>query len=212
MPMMDVPQPDLEGIVYLIDDDAAVREALVGLLRSAGLRTVAFASASEFARHTRPDVPSCLILDVQLPGKSGLELQPELAAGETPLPIVFLTGHGTIPMTVRAMKGGATEFLTKPVEEHALLGAIRVGLERHRAARREHAALRGLRARYDRLTPRERQVLALVVDGRLNKQIGAALGMAEQTVKVHRSRVMRKMEVRSVAELVKTVERILAPQ
>lgn len=198
----------VDAIVLVVDDDAAMRESLVALLESADLQCEAFPSPEAFLHHPRPETPACLILDVQLPGLSGLDLQTELANGEPPLPIVFLTGHGTIPMSVKAMKGGAVEFLTKPFEPDALLAAVRLALDRDRDARARLADLAGLRARYATLTAREREVLAHVVTGKLNKQIAGELGTSEQTIKVHRGRVMRKMAVGSVAELVKAAQRI----
>lgn len=197
-----------EAIVLVVDDDVAVRESLAALLESIGLPSQAFPSAQAFLGHPRPSVPSCLILDVHLPGLSGLDLQAELAKNEPQVPIVFLTGQGTIPMSVQAMKGGAVEFLTKPFEPDALIAAVRLALDRDRDARARHADLAGLRTRYETLTPREREVLALVVTGKLNKQIAGELGTSEQTIKVHRGRVMRKMAVGSVAELVKVAQRI----
>jgi FixJ family two-component response regulator len=177
------------------------------VIRSVGLRVETFASAEEFVRHPRADAPACLVLDVQLPDASGLDLVHRLETLEAPVPVVFITGHGTIPMSVRAMKAGAIEFLTKPFQEEDLLAAIRQAHERDRAARAERAALADVRERLDRLTPRERDVLALIVTGRMNKQIAAELGTAEQTVKQQRARVMQKLGVVSVAELVRLVER-----
>jgi FixJ family two-component response regulator len=197
-----------ESIVYVVDDDLSVRQALSSLIRSVGMRVETFASAGDFLRHARLDAPSCLVLDVHLPDSSGLDLPGELRTADVQIPIVFITGHGTIPMSVRAMKAGAVEFLTKPFREEDLIGAIQQALERDRAAIRERAELAELRARFDRLTARERDVLALVVTGRLNKEIAAELGTAEQTVKVHRGRVMQKLEVGSVAELVRLTERV----
>ncbi len=199
--------PTDDPIVYVVDDDLAVRQALSSVIRSIGLRVETFASAQEFLRHTRPDAPSCLVLDVQLPDVSGLDLLSELDARAAPIPIIFITGHGTIPMSVRAMKAGAQEFLTKPFREEDLLAAIDHALERDRAARRERAELAEVRERLAALTPREREVLTLVVSGRMNKQIAAELGTAEQTIKQHRGRVMRKLGVDSVADLVRLVER-----
>ena len=196
-----------EPIVYVVDDDLSVRQALSSLIRSVGLRVETFASARDFLRLARPDAPSCLVLDVMLPDSSGLDLPAELRTADVQIPIVFITGHGTIPMSVRAMKAGAVEFLTKPFREEDLIAAIQQALERDRAAREERAELAELRERFEKLTARERDVLALVVTGRLNKQIAAELGTAEQTVKVHRGRVMQKLGVGSVAELVRLVER-----
>ena len=197
-----------EPIVYVVDDDLSVRQALSSLIRSVGLRVETFASARDFLRHTRLDAPSCLVLDVLLPDSSGLDLPGELRASGVQIPIIFITGHGTIPMSVRAMKAGAVEFLTKPFREEELIAAIQQALERDRVAMQERAELAELRGRFEKLTARERDVLALVVTGRLNKEIAAELGTAEQTVKVHRGRVMQKLEVGSVAELVRLVERV----
>jgi FixJ family two-component response regulator len=199
--------PTDDPIVYVVDDDLAVRQALSSVIRSIGLRVETFASAQEFLRYSRPDAPACLVLDVQLPDVSGLDLLSELGARAAPIPIIFITGHGTIPMSVRAMKAGAQEFLTKPFREEDLLAAIDHALERDRAARRERADLAEVRERLATLTPREREVLTLVVSGRMNKQIAAELGTAEQTIKQHRGRVMRKLGVDSVADLVRLVER-----
>jgi FixJ family two-component response regulator len=195
-------------IVYVVDDDPSIREALSSLLRSLGLRVETFAAAEDFLAHRRPDAASCLVLDVMLPGSSGLDLPAELEASGAPIPIVFITGHGTIPMTVRAMRQGAVEFLTKPFQEEELIAAIRQALERDERARSERADLSELRERWERLTPREREVLEQVVKGRLNKHIARELGAAEQTIKVHRGRIMRKLEARSVPELVRFAQRV----
>jgi RNA polymerase sigma factor (sigma-70 family) len=197
-----------EPLVIVVDDDLSVREALRSLIRSVGLRVETFESAAEFLRYERPDVPSCLVLDVQLPGVSGLDLPAELQTAGVEIPIIFITGHGTIPMSVRAMKAGAVEFLTKPFSERDLLTAIDQALDRDRAARAERAEWKELHERFAKLTPRERDVFALVVAGRMNKEIAAALGTAEQTVKQHRGRVMEKLGVRSVADLVRLAERL----
>lgn len=194
-------------IVYVVDDDASIREALSSLLRSVGLRVETFGTAQEFLRAPRADVPGCLVLDVRLPDFSGLDLPDELRNLDIPIPVIYITGHGTIPMTVQAMKSGALEFLTKPFRDDDLLNAIHVAFERDRVARAERAELIEARRRVERLTPREREVLDLVVVGKMNKQIAAELGTAEQTVKQHRGRVMRKLEVDSVADLVRLVER-----
>ena len=194
-------------VVYVVDDDSGVRQSLSSLLRSVGLRVETFGSAHEFLASSRADVPSCLVLDVRLPDGSGLDVPDELNNLDLPLPIIFITGHGTIPMSVRAMKSGALEFLTKPFRDEDLLGAIDVALERDREARADRSEQAKARGRIDRLTPREREVLDLVVAGKMNKQIAGQLGTAEQTVKQHRGRVMRKLEVDSVAELVRVVER-----
>ena len=192
--------------MYVVDDDLSVRQALSSVIRSVGLRVKTFASAREFLRESRADAPACLVLDVQLPDGSGLDLPQQLEAMRAPLPIIIITGHGTIPMSVRAMKEGALEFLTKPFREEDLLNAVQQAVERDRKARRERAAVAALRERLDTLTSREREVLALVVTGRMNKQIAAELGTAEQTIKQHRGRVMRKLGVGSVAELVRLLE------
>jgi FixJ family two-component response regulator len=199
-----------DPIVYVVDDDLAVRQALSSVIRSTGLRAETFASAQEFLGYTRADAASCLVLDVQLPDVSGLDLVSDLQA-VAPIPIIFITGHGTIPMSVRAMKAGALEFLTKPFREDDLLGAIDQALERDRAARRERAEVAEVRSRLATLTPREREVLELVVTGRMNKQIAAELGTAEQTIKQHRGRVMRKLGVESITDLVRLVERATSP-
>jgi FixJ family two-component response regulator len=193
--------------VYVVDDDSGVREALSSLLRSVGFRVETFSSAHEFLGSPRANMPSCLVLDVRLPDGSGLDVPDELNNLDEPLPIIFITGHGTIPMSVRAMKSGALEFLTKPFRDEDLLGAIDIALERDRVTRAGRSEQAEARSRIDRLTPREREVLYLVVAGKMNKQIAAQLGTAEQTVKQHRGRVMRKLEVDSVAELVRVVER-----
>jgi FixJ family two-component response regulator len=194
-------------VVYVVDDDSAVRDALSGLLRSVGLRVETFGSARDFLSSPRADMPSCLVLDVSLPDGSGLDVPDELRNLDVPLPIIFITGHGTIPMSVRAMKSGALEFLTKPFRDDDLLGAIDIALDRDRVARADRSEQEEARHRIERLTPREREVLDLVVAGKMNKQIAGQLGTAEQTVKQHRGRVMRKLEVDSVADLVRVVER-----
>jgi FixJ family two-component response regulator len=197
-----------DSIVFVLDDDLSVREALRSLIRSVGLRCETFASAAEFLRYPRSEEPACLVLDVQLPDGSGLELPTELKGIGAELPIIFITGHGTIPMSVRAMKAGALEFLTKPFSEQELLDAIRQALLRDRAARAARAEQRALRERFAKLTARERDVFGLVVAGRMNKEIAAELGTAEQTIKQHRGRVMQKLGARSVADLVHLAERI----
>jgi FixJ family two-component response regulator len=203
-----------EAVVFVVDDDPAVREALCSLIRSVGLNAEAFASAQDFLNSPRPDAAACLVLDVRMPGLSGLDLQRELAGSGERIPIIFITGHGDIPMSVRAMKAGAAEFLPKPFRDQDLLDAIGQALERDRAARKERAALAEIRGRYDTLTAREREVAPLVVRGMLNKQVAAELGISEITVKVHRRNVMRKMKVRSLAELVRILEQLrpLHPQ
>jgi FixJ family two-component response regulator len=196
--------------VFILDDDLSVREALRSLIRSVGLRCETFATTAEFLRYPRTDEPACLVLDVQLPGGSGLDLPTELRRNGADLPIIFITGHGTIPMSVRAMKAGALEFLTKPFSEPELLDAIRQALVRDREARLLRAEQHALQVRFAKLTARERDVFSLVVAGRMNKEIAAELGTAEQTIKQHRGRVMQKLGARSVADLVHLAER-LAP-
>jgi FixJ family two-component response regulator len=200
-----------DAIVFVVDDDAGTRESLENLIRSVGLRAEAFASAQEFLRRQRPDVPGCLVLDVRLPGLSGLDLQKQMAEGERQIPIVFISGHGDIPMTVRAMKAGAVEFLTKPFRDQDLLDAIQQALERDRQARDQRAETEELRSRYRLLTPRERDVMALVVTGLLNKQIAGELGTSEASVKVHRQHVMEKMRAGSMAALVRMADRVGLP-
>lgn len=197
-----------EAMVFVVDDDVGTRESLKNLIRSVGLRVEAFASAQDFLRSTRPDVPGCLVLDVRLPGLSGLDLQKRMAEVELAIPIVFITGHGDIPMSVRAMKAGAVEFLTKPFRDQDLLDAIQQALERDRNAREQRAEIAELRSRYRLLTPRELEVMALVVTGLLNKQIAGELGTSEASVKVHRQHVMEKMRAGSLAALVRMADRV----
>ena len=198
-------------IVFIIDDDVSVRESLEPLIRTAGWQTLCFASAQEFLAHPRVPVPSCLVLDVALPDLNGLELQKRIAADRSDMPIIFITGHGDVPMTVQAMKAGAVEFLTKPLGDEVLLTAIRNGIERSRTALDLEAEMQELREGYTTLTRREREVMGLVVSGLLNKQVGGKLGISEITVKAHRGRVMRKMKAGSLAELVKIVARLHLP-
>jgi FixJ family two-component response regulator len=202
-------KPPRSATVFLVDDDASVRKALTRLIKSAGYQVQAFASARDFLEHwaTAEDGPACLVLDVRMPGLSGLDLQQELQSANAPLPIIFITGHGDIPMSVKAMKHGAVDFLPKPVKDKALLGAIAQALERAVRERSVHDKLDDIRRRLETLTPREVEVLRLVITGMLNKQIAHQLGTVEKTIKVHRARVMEKMEVQSLAELVRLAER-----
>ncbi len=202
---------DADALIFVVDDDAPMRESLTNLLRSVGLRVEAFASAQEFLRSTRPDVPGCLVLDVRLPGLSGLELQQRLAEVDMAMPIIFITGHGDIPMTVQAMKAGAVEFLTKPFRDQELLDAIHQAVARDRQAREQRAQNEALRRRYRTLTPRERDVMARVVAGLLNKQVAGELGTSEAAVKVHRQHVMAKMGAGSLAALVRMADRLGIP-
>jgi RNA polymerase sigma factor (sigma-70 family) len=196
------------SMVYVIDDDPSVRRAIKRLVESMGLRVEMFGSGQEFLQANRPDVPSCLVLDIRLPGISGLDFQRELAKANVHIPIIFITGHGDVPMAVRAMKAGAVTFLTKPFRDQDLLDAIQLALEKDRARRQREAEIAVLQERFESLTRREREVITLVVAGKLNKQIAAEIGTAENTVKVHRSRAMEKMQAQSLADLVRMVERL----
>jgi FixJ family two-component response regulator len=195
-------------IVYVLDDDASVREALSSLIRSVGLNVEIFSSAQEFLQRRRPEVPACLVLDVRLPGLSGLDLQRELATAKSSLPIIFITGHGDVPMSVHAMKAGAVEFLTKPFRDQELLDAIQQAIERDRELLKQRGEAAMLNARYQGLTPREREVMGLVVRGLLNKQIASELGTSEITVKIQRGQAMKKMQAQSVPELVRISEKL----
>jgi FixJ family two-component response regulator len=197
--------PEPQSVVFVVDDDASMRDAMQFLFRSVGLRAEVFASAPEFLRIKLPDVPCCLVLDVRLPGLSGLDFQTELAKANIQIPIVIITGHGDIPMSVKAMKAGAIEFLTKPFRDQDMLDAVRLGLERDRARREDEAANSDVRKKMATLTPREQEVMAFVTSGLMNKQIAGEMQLAEITVKLHRASIMRKMGAKSVADLVRMV-------
>ena len=197
---------ETDSTVFVVDDDRSVRQGLVDLIDSLGMKAKAFSSAQEFLQHKRPDTPACLILDVRLPGLSGLDLQRQLGRSNQPVPIIFITGHGDIPMSVRAMKEGAVEFLTKPFRDQDLLDAIHQALKTDRVAREERVKAAEVRRRYDTLTSREREVMQLVIAGMLNKQIAGELGTSEVTVKMHRGQVMHKMQAQSVVELLRMSE------
>jgi RNA polymerase sigma factor (sigma-70 family) len=199
------------SIVFVVDDDPSVRRAIKVLLESVGLAVELFGSAKEFLLGRPADSPSCLVLDIRLPGVSGLDFQRQLAEAKIDIPIIFISAHGDVPMTVRAMKGGAIEFLTKPFRDQDLLDAVEVALERDRARRQREADIATLRERFESLSPREREVVAMVVSGMLNKQTAAEIGTTENTVKVHRSRAMEKMQAQSLADLVKMIERLKIP-
>ena len=199
------------GLVFIVDDDASMRESLKNLIRSVGLRVEPFASAQDFLRSERPNVPGCLVLDVRLQGLSGLDLQKRMGDSDIEMPIIFISGHGDIPMTVQAMKAGAVEFLTKPFRDQNLLDAIQQALERDCKAREQREEIQKLRRRFESLTQREREVMGLVVTGLLNKQIAAELGTSETTVKIHRHQVMEKMAANSLAELVRMSDRLGIP-
>ena len=200
--------PDANSTVLVVDDDPDLRASVGRLLRSLGMDAQLFASISDFLKSDPPDGPTCLVLDVRLPGQSGLDLQRELAAANRELPIIFITGHGDIPMSVQAMKGGAIEFLTKPFRDQELLDAIQLGLSRDRARRENQKALAALRERFESLSPREREIMVQVARGRLSKQIAGDIGIAEATVKVHRSRLMQKMKARSLPELSRMADKL----
>jgi RNA polymerase sigma factor (sigma-70 family) len=199
------------SIVFVVDDDSSVRHAIKRLIESVGLHVELFGSAMEFLASRLPEVPSCLVLDIRLPGISGLDCQRQLAEADVEIPIVIITAHGDIPMTVRAMKAGAVEFLTKPFRDQDLLDAVQLALERDQARRQQESEIAVLRERYESLSSREREVIVMVVSGMLNKQIAAQIGTAENTVKVHRSRAMEKMQAHSLADLVKMIQRLHPP-
>ena len=201
----------VEQIVYVVDDDVDVREGVSALLQSVGLKVVALSSTVEFLTHKRSEEPSCLILDVRLPGLSGLDFQAELAKAQNEIPIIFITGHGDIPMSVKAMKAGAIEFLTKPFREQDILDAVRVALERDRARHELQIQTQSLRTLYDALSDREQQVMRLVCAGLMNKQVAAEIGVSEVTVKVHRHNLMKKLDAGSLAELVRMADALRIP-
>ena len=198
--------PELQSIVFVVDDDPAMRNALTNLFRSVGLRAEVFGSAPELLQSKLPDVASCLVLDIRLPGLSGLDFQTELAKANIRIPVIFVTGHGDIPMTVRAMKAGAVDFLTKPFRDQDMLDAVARAIERDRKRREDERIVSDVQARFETLTPREREVLALVTAGLMNKQIATEIGLAEITVKIHRGHIMKKMGARSLADLVRMAE------
>jgi FixJ family two-component response regulator len=197
---------EVQSIVFVVDDDASIREALKSLLRSAGTRVELFNSATAFLKSRRPDAAACLVLDIRMPGENGLDFQAKLAEAKIRIPIIFITGHGDIPMSVRAMKAGAVEFLTKPFRDQDLLDAVQMALERDRARRALEKTTEELRANFETLTPREREVIGFVTAGLMNKQIAIALGISEETIKVHRGNVMKKMAAHSLADLVRMAD------
>jgi RNA polymerase sigma factor (sigma-70 family) len=199
------------SVIFVVDDDPSIRRAIKRLVESVGLQVELFGTAQEFLQSQRQDVPGCLVLDIRLPGISGLDFQRELAEAKNNIPIIFISAHGDVPMAVRAMKAGAVEFLTKPFRDQDLLDAVQVALDRDRARREKEGEIATLRERFESLSPREHEVVAMVVSGMLNKQTAAELGTTENTVKVHRSRAMEKMQAQSLAELVKMVERLKLP-
>ena len=197
-----------QPVIFIVDDDASAREGIEDLLQSVGLRVISFGSSQEFLDSRRPDAPGCIILDVRLPNMSGIEFQKLLIEAKIELPVIFVTGHGDIPMSVMAMKSGAIEFLTKPFRDQAMLDAINAGIERDRLRRRELKLVAELRRRFESLTPRERDVFALVITGRPNKQLAVELGLSEMTIKVHRSQITKKMKASSIVELVRIADRL----
>ena len=199
-------EPKSTPIVFVVDDDASMRNALANLFRSVGLQSALFGSGSELLRSKLPDVPSCLVLDIRLPGLSGLDFQAELAKANIHIPIIFMTGHGDIPMSVQAMKAGAVDFLEKPFRHQEMLDAVALAIERDRKRREGEKTLSELQARFESLTPREREVMGWVTAGMMNKQVAGEMGVTEITVKIHRGHIMRKMEVRSLADLVRAAE------